>query len=745
MDFFAHTREGVSDTGQWQTLHEHEEGVAHLAKGFAAKFDAGPAGRLLGLWHDLGKYHPLFQERLHGATHRFEHAGAGAALAIEKDPQNGCPLAFAIAGHHGGLPNFKGGEGAPSTPLSTRVKNNTAILAALRGNVPAALLAEQLPPLPDFPKDCPESAEFWTRMIYSCLVDADWLNTEEFIDLERAQKRGKYDDIPTLQARLDARIDRLAMECEDEVKARPTYQVRQAILQSCREAASWDPGLFSLTAPTGSGKTLSALSFALKHAQLKEKDRVIVVIPYTSIIEQNARVYSDALGLKNVLEHHANLDPKARRDEMGDEITERHELATENWDAPVIVTTSVQFFESLFSNKRGRCRKLHNIAKSVIVFDEVQALPAGFRYPILNVIAELCDHYKCSLVLSTATQPALARRDAMKYGLSGVREIVPDPDAASESLSRVGISFPDPDAPPVTWEELADDIAKGFADKRAESRQALIIVHKRNDAREVAELMGARLPETPLFHLSALMCPKHRLEVLDTVRELLEARKDCCLISTQLIEAGVDVDFPVVYRALGGLDSIIQAAGRCNRGGRPELGKVVVFRAPTKPPPGTPSQGLEVMESLLRECPGLRPHRQESIENYFKGLYAAVPADQAGIQGRRKEFKFAEVGQKFKLIEDGFTQPIYVPYGDGAELISELGKGFLEKDLLKQLQSYQVSAYKHAFPALLKRGQIFEVVPGLYAVAREYPGMYDPRYGLLNGDEVKPDADAFVF
>lgn len=273
--FYAHSREDNADTSTWQTMAEHEVGVAKRAEDFAAKFDAGAYGRLLGLWHDLGKYHPAFQEKLYGAGHSFEHAGAGAALAVEKAPRDGVALAFAIAGHHGGLANAKGGDGKPATPLATRLKNNAETLRALRKNVPASLLAECVPPLSADMGDRQDARlEFWIRMIFSCLVDADWLDTESFADGNKGRKRGGYDSIPALQERLDSHVDRLVAGCTDDAKTRPTFLVRQAILHSCREAAHWEPGLFSLTAPTGSGKTLSALSFALNHARQRHRVNV---------------------------------------------------------------------------------------------------------------------------------------------------------------------------------------------------------------------------------------------------------------------------------------------------------------------------------------------------------------------------------------------------------------------------------------------------------------------------------------
>ena len=560
-EFYAHTVAGQGP-GSWQTLEDHLEGVAGLASRFAAAFGSADWGRLAGLWHDLGKLQADFQTRLRGESVRVEHSGAGAALSEARFKQAGVPLAFAICGHHGGLPNHTSSVGGGPSPLRERLAENRSTLEAIQTSIPPAILEQDPPELPAFVRidgamDAAEraraarSAEFWTRFLFSALVDADWLDTEAFLEPARAAGRGRGASFAELKERLDAHMAGLTAGAV----ATPVNRARADILAACREAASHNPGLFSLTAPTGGGKTLSAMAFALDHAVRHDLRRVIVVVPYTSIIEQNAAAYRHALGVESVLEHHSNLDPEKFSEMHGEEITRKHELAAENWDLPVIVTTSVQFFESLFSNKRSRCRKLHNVARSVIILDEVQSLPPEFLLAILDALRELPAHYGCSVVLSTATQPALGKREQLPAGLEGVREILPDAPQLAAQLRRVEYEWPEPETPAVEWPDLADELA--------EHEQVLAVVHKRDDARALARLLEERVPGETVYHLSALMCAKHRLACIETVRDALRRGEPCRLISTQLIEAGVDLDFPVVYRALGGLDSIVQAGGRC--------------------------------------------------------------------------------------------------------------------------------------------------------------------------------------
>ncbi|NIA16268.1 MAG: CRISPR-associated helicase Cas3' [Nitrospiraceae bacterium] len=740
------------DAGNWQQLENHLEGVSRRAARFAHRYGAEEWARLAGLWHDIGKYQAAFQARLRGEAVRVEHSGAGAALAFQKGGDGtGAPLAFAVAGHHTGIANYTAsGDGCP-TPLRDRLRANESILTDVRGLLPAEALASPLPPLPAFLQvrpgmtpteleDLKSSAELWTRFLFSALVDADWLDTEAFMEPDRAQRRGGFSTIEDLCQSIDESIDIRVRELEPERRAMPVNRLRAHVLAACRKAATEEPGFFALTVPTGGGKTLSAMSFALNHAKTHQLERVIVVIPYTSIIEQNAQVYRDALGAANVVEHHSNLTPLSEEKEQGhptEEIETTQKLpaflAMQNWDAPVIITTTVQFFESLFSNRPSRCRKLHNIAGSVIVLDEVQALPPAFLLSILDALKQLVAHYGCSVVLSTATPPALAARERFDAGIEGIHDIVPNRHAdESPRLQRVQYSWPDLEAPSVTWPALAEELIQ--------HPRVLAIVHKRADARELTQLVHEQEPDTPLYHLSALMCPAHRAQTLDHIKKALATDAPCRVISTQLVEAGVDLDFPIVFRALAGLDSIVQAAGRCNREGRSERGEVLVFRAPTLPPPGVLRSGLEVTESLLREgCGSLAPEDPALFEEYFRALYFTQQLDAHGIQAERRGFNFATVARRFKLIEDGFSHPIVVPFGNASQLLEKLRQQGPSRHTSRVLQLCTVSIYDRALQDLDAAGALERIQDSVLALTVPYGHLYHKTYGLL--DAANPVAD----
>lgn len=741
--FYAHSLEDESPT-KWQGLKEHLLNVAGLAGQFARAFDSESWGYCAGLWHDIGKYQAEFQERLLGRNVSVEHSGAGAALASRKNKEFGMPLAFVIAGHHAGLANPVSAEPGAPKPLRERLRENATTLKKILAHVPDELVSHTLPQIPEFLRassgqqrgNLSRNSEFWTRFLFSALVDADRLDSEMFCDPDKATLRSRFADISSLRERLDSFIDNKARSLSDIEKIQPVNLARAEILRACRSAAARSPGVFSLTAPTGGGKTLSAMSFALRHAEQHHLRRVIVVIPYTSIIEQNADVYRGSLGAENVVEHHSNLDSDKATSNQGEELTRRHELACENWDAPVVVTTSVQFFESLFSNHPSRCRKIHNIARSVIILDEVQLLPPGFLLSIVEALSELTTHYGCSIALSTATPPALAARERFEFGLTGIREIVANPKELAEKLKRVEYSWPNEHAPFMTWQQLAE--------RMIESHQALAVVHKRDDARHLARELQTIAPGDRVWHLSALMCAAHRSEVLAQIKESLKREAACRVVSTQLVEAGVDVDFPVVYRALGGLDSIVQAAGRCNREGRHERGHVIVFRATTSPPRGTPRRAMEVTEALLREAGGiLDPSDPGLFEKFFRMLYLVENQDVKQIQTLRQEFNFASVGREFKLIEDGFTKSIIVPYGEAEKHLQELRKGPTRKTL-RSLQRFVVNIYPDAFAKLSAAGALEEVVEGIFVLIKPFENRYDYTFGLMIGDQPQADPAALI-
>lgn len=737
---YAHTKpDAPEDT--WESLPEHLHIVATLARRFAGAFNAGDWGHLAGLWHDLGKYRPEFQQRLRGERIHAPHSGIGAALAASRGGL-GMAVAFAIAGHHTGLANRAAQGDAGARSLRERIADDAPTLERLRSSLPRNLIEPPLPPPPAHLIPPPSAGkserelaarrtEFWTRLLFSALVDADRLATEAFYEPAKRQFSRDFDPIPVLRERLDEFLDKFEADT-------PVNRIRARILRACRASAEQPTGIFTLTVPTGGGKTLSSMAFALRHAERHRLRRVIVVAPYTSIIEQNARIYRDVLGDHNVIEHHSTIDEAARL-ENDAEAEIRRRLACENWDAPIIVTTNVQFFESLFSNHPSRCRKLHNVARSVVLIDEAQNLPVRFLNASLDAMRELTAHYGCSLVLMTATQPALKRRDSLPFGLEQTVEIAPDPRGLSRALDRVRIHWPDPSAPPLGYDELAERIAV--------HERVMAIVHGRRDARELAQ----KLPPEHRFHLSALMCPAHRLHIMSEVRDRLSSGEPCRLVSTQLVEAGVDIDFPVVYRALAGLDSLAQAAGRCNREGqlmdqegRAVKGDFFVFRAETSPPPGILVKGLESAGALLeRYGPGLNFTDPDLLDEYFRILYAKCETDPEGVQAERAQFNFANVARKVRLIEDGYSHPVVVPWRGAHERIRAFD---LEpsRETQRALQPFLVQIPEFELRRLQGMGAVESLHDSVHALTPSFEHLYHETWGLVIDEEALPDPGALI-
>ena len=676
MSFYAHSLE-IQPPENWETMAQHEQRVATRCARFLKRIhpDLEPWGDLLGRWHDLGKYQDEFQRKLLGESVQIEHAGAGAALAVNKDQQRGLPIAFAIAGHHTGLANAKANEveygPVKRRTLAERLKDNLAIVDKIMTKADSPLIEREIPELPNWVLDTKmpdesrrRSIDFFTRILFSALVDADRLATEWFYsDAEGKavrQQELQYDSLDSLRKHLDRFVDAKTEKAKSEPT--PINDLRARILEECRAATSQLAGIFSLTVPTGGGKTLSAMSFALRHALANGMDRVIVVIPYTSIIRQNALVYRVAFGPaegvlddRNVLEHHSGIDEqKAKEENEPAEI--RRRIAAENWDAPIVVTTSVQFFESLLSDHPSQCRKLHRIANSVVILDEVQTLPPHFLLPIVDVLRELSENYKTSIVLSTATPPSLK-----KY-FDNVQKIIPDPTALSKDPAARRVKTEWRVDVPVSY----DAIAKEIRDEGIE--QALVVVHRRKDAKTLAEL----LPAEKRIHLSAQMCPAHRIERLDEIDRRLEASEPCLVVATQLIEAGVDLDMPVVYRALGGVDSLAQAAGRCDREGKRTIaagepaGRLIVFRAETDPPGLTLRKALAATQTVhkRKQLSGetLDIFNPDHCIEFFEEFYAANELDRKHLQRERASLNFANVAAAFQMIEDGWSFPVVVPW-----------------------------------------------------------------------------------
>lgn len=698
-----------------QPLVRHLSGVAQRSAEFAAAFGAAEWGHAAGLLHDIGKYSREFQEQLRRDGHGLDHSTAGAK-EVAQNYRRGRILANMIAGHHG-----RGLNDGPA--LSQRLdKPGLPDYSTFRQEV-------SLPPEPVPPRlACNDShcqglsLAFFTRMVFSCLVDADRLDSEAAADPDKAAARGKRPCLGELKRSLDVHLEALQAHAEET----RVNRLRRDILAQCRAAASSPPGLFSLTVPTGGGKTLSSLAFALDHAAAHGLRRVIYAIPYTSIIEQNAQIFRDVLGPAAVLEHHASVDlPEEGRD--GEDTALAASLAMENWAAPVVVTTNVQFLESLFACKPSRCRKLHNVARSVIILDEAQMLPRELLKPTLAALKELTANYGCSVVLCTATQPAV---EAHFPGGADIREIMRDPGPAElyEALRRVRV-------------ELAGEMDDAALAARMEGLdQCLCVVNTRGHARELFERIRQL---TGTHHLSALMCPAHRTRKLEAIRADLKAGRPCRVISTSLVEAGVDVDFPLVLRAMAGIDSLAQAAGRCNREGRlPEPGRVVVFTAPDREPRGWLSQALSSGNTVCRTYPD-EPLSLDAVSAYFENLYglAGADLDAKRILGLLNEgaasldFPFREVAEAYRLIDDGATTTVFIPYDDTArELLAKVRRGFAGRNDFRRLQRYAVQVYEQELRAL---GRVLETVSeGVLALAGS--AFYDEEIGL-RGEQ---DADS---
>lgn len=675
MKYIAHKREDGSE----QLLLEHLEGTSRLCSAFAETFQQGVVGKYLGLFHDLGKYSEGFQNRILNNGPKVDHSTAGAQVIK-------FPLAAAcIAGHHAGLLNY-GSEFTEGT-LQHRLKKHlegkldfSAWKNELNNDIPN--LANELKK-----SGCKDtfSGMLLTRMLFSSLVDADFLDTEAFMTGNNSI-RGSFDDIKTLYSAFEKYIAGFGTPSNELNKK------RTEIRNKCLKIAEGNEGLYSLTVPTGGGKTIASLAFALKHAITHNKKRIIYVIPYTSIIEQTADVFRNIVGSKNVIEHHANVDYD-KDETAAEKDIERFKLATENWDAPLIVTTNVQFFESLFSNRVSKCRKLHNIANSVVIFDEAQMLPTEYLLPCVKTIDELVARYKVTAVLCTATQPSL---DSL-FTNSKIKEICPDTEELYNFFRRVGYE-----------NNVFNDIEELSA-KLDTYSQVLCIVNSKKKAQEVYNSLSGE----NCFHLSTFMCPNHRRAVLRQIRELLKNQEECKVIATSLVEAGVDLDFPVVYREVAGLDNIIQAAGRCNREGKQETSKSIVhiFKIDddTKLPAfiRLPKEVTEIIQNEFDDIASVG-----AIKRYFDLLhtYKGEKLDAKNIiQNSDKSLPFKDIAEKFKLIEETGKSVFIALDEHGEQILNQLRLGIRNRELLRKAGQYIISVYDAQYDQLLGCGAIEKI------------------------------------
>lgn len=736
--YYAHTKPACLED-QWEPVEKHLRDVSARAGEFAAAFGAAEWGQLAGLWHDLGKYSSAFQEYLHksaigSANSRAlkgpDHSTAGAQhseLRCQGGP--GRIIAYCIAGHHAGLADATDESGGLSGLDARLLKVIESFARAPRGFLDAT--CPTLPGLDWGSTHAQRSFRLSTfcRMLFSCLVDADFLATENFGNPERATLR-RGETLP-----LDGLLDSLNVRLAQFAANNPLNEKRREVLAACREKAELSPGLFSLTVPTGGGKTLSSLAFALTHAVRYGQRRVIYAIPFTSIIEQNAKVFRDAVETNHqnvVLEHHSNFERKKGTDDAG-EGGERYWdwLTAENWDAPLVVTTNVQLFESLFANKPSRCRKLHNIVNSVIILDEVQTLPVQLLRPTLAMLEELYRNYGCTVVLCSATQPAIRVRDDFSIGLRGVREIIDDVPSLFSALKRVSV------------EQIGKLEDADLATRLLAHEQVLAIVNLRDHAADLFNLLKDEGGES-LFHLSANMCAAHRTDMLKRIRQRLNPLdpKPCTVISTQLVEAGVDIDFPVVYRAMCGVDSIAQAAGRCNREGKLATGQVYLFETDRKPPAEINHSAEETREVTLDNDDLLS---LAAIEQYFRLHYwrRKEEWDKYDIMDCFKQglhLQFRTAASEYKLIRDE-QEAVIVPYSDtGRRLIDEIqslpeARDYQVADWMKRVrgitreaQRYSVGVYPRQLDAL-RKAMLVTLYHETFWVLED-PGTYDIDLGL---------------
>lgn len=744
--FFAHRRddEYLED---WQPLIEHLRRTAEIARTFGADAKVANLAYIAGLFHDLGKYSTEFQKRLEGGP-RVDHSTAGAKEL--KALLKGTPhelfaqlLVYPIMGHHTGLPDYGNVTDLEGGTLCARLKNQIPDYGAYKSELDLSSISFpqgihirplRLSIIPEKPaKDYfGFSLSFMTRMIYSALVDADFQETETF--MQGIKPRGEYDDILTLRAKLDIYLRRF------ENPTKEINRKRTETLQTCIEKGkSEKPGFFSLTVPTGGGKTLTSMAFALHHAVEQGLKRIIYVIPFTTIIEQNATVFKDIFGEGNVLEHHSNFDWTGKRcgdaDNLTNSVLAKLKLAAENWDIPIVVTTNVQFFESLFSNKPSQCRKLHNIAKSVIIFDEAQMLPREYMRPAMVAVWELVSNYGASAVFCTATQPGLERFLPKDTTL---KELVPNPQELFDFYKRVKVKH----LGTLTDEELLARLNV--------HDQALCIVNTR---RHVSGLFGGLQGEGN-FHLSTLMCPAHRKAKLEEIKTRLSNGQTCRVVSTTVMEAGIDLDFPVGYRALTGLDSINQAAGRVNREMKRGVSELFVFEPKSEFIKKTPSflrQTAELTRMVLRDHAN-NPISISAIQSFFGQLYNLqdphISFDYKCImdcfESQEGKFSFEKAAQEFRFIEDS-TVTVIIPFNEEAEsLINDLKYSEYPVYILRKLQSYSVSIFEGEFEKLSSKGAVLTINDTYYALNSDvFSQYYDTDSGLLIPDNIGGDGLLF--
>lgn len=713
MELYAHITQ-LQDNGigyRVQSLESHSTHVAELAAQFAAEFGFDDIARIMGLLHDKGKEQPEWQKYIQGVTgynpeyantkNGPNHAYIGAHIAQILYPQLSPLIAQPIAGHHRGLYDY------------------CEYIEETKKDIPKEVLIpeSQSCAMPRLQNLNSYDLHHLVRMLFSCLVDADSLDTEKFMNPEQASHRGVHTTMDELLRKLEEYLSHLKEKSEDT----EVNRIRNYVQEQCVKESQGKTGFYSLTVPTGGGKTLASVLWALNHAVKNHLHRVIVAIPYTSIIVQTAATLKAIFGEENVLEHHSSFDPETIKDR---ELRERLQLATENWDYPVIVTTNVQLFESLFSNKRSDCRKLHNIVKSVLILDEVQTLPMNFYKPIVHTLDTLSRLFGTSILFTTASQPVLTGRiegtnPSVGFdALQAVHEIIPEEARLYDKLRRVKLVVNETSK---SYDEIASELAK--------HQRVLCIVNTRRDAKELYE----RLPKEGIcLHLSRMMCPAHVAATIQYLKRLMKEKSDSPIrvIATQLVEAGVDIDFPVVYRQEAGLDSILQAAGRCNREGKNGICTTYVFSLGKEHslPTGFISQTNNARLNMVGQYDWFAP---ETMTAYFKQLHCRIDNfDKQQMQELlyKPECEFEEAANRFHLIDDK-TTPVLINWHDSMKLYQRLLSEGPSYQLMKQMAQYSVNIRKHDFEVLKNIGAIEEPFENIYVITN--PAFYHADTGLL--------------
>ena len=675
MEYIAHLNEERT-----QTLKDHLCGTAELAGYFAGRFGKADWGYACGMLHDIGKYSLAFQDKIKNNSNRqVDHSTAGAKACFEKGGMYSF-MSYCIAGHHSGLPDYGSSSDPGNAPtLQGRKKKHIEDCDAYKSEIHIP----EIKTLPFDPKNSPDpdfSLSVFIRMLYSCLVDADFLDTEYFMKEGRTQRETGEESSALLEKMKKHVAGWLLNEDTETVNGR-----RTEILRHCFECGHKERGIFQLTVPTGGGKTIASLAFALQHAVENQMDRVIYVIPYTSIIEQNAAVFRKILGEQNVLENHYNVD-YASTEEL-----KPMQLASENWDKPVVVTTNVQFFESLFANKSSKCRKLHNIANSVIIFDEAQMLPTDYLKPCIAVMEELAANFGSSIVLCTATQPALSPFFQRKMP---VTELCPRVEEQFRFFERV------------TFQNVGTISEDELIEKLQKEEQALCIVNTKKRAQRLYQKMKGE----GVFHLSTAMYPKHRRRVLDKIRQLVKDGEKCILISTSLVEAGVDLDFCTVYRQLAGVDSMIQAAGRCNREGKRDAQDSFAYLFQFEEKEYVPGQQLQIDVSKMLLSEGEDISSLHGIEKYFEALYhfRGESLDKKKIfeEFKDKRYNFAKAAKEFKLIEENALTVFISREEEAEELLWQIKYQGYTKSGMRKAGQYCVQLYENDIEKLQGAGML---------------------------------------